>query len=545
MTRNIDNRISLQACIFSVIFVVSFTGLIGCSGEGPNEGIQAVAEASSAKVMATVNGKDGATKKKQPKVLWGEENVSLAGNHSQPLQSQLIPDGVGGVIVVWRDDRNYNPAPPPFPDPFLTDPGLIFDPPPEEPKFINIYAQHLNSRGDITWALGGVPLSMAAGGQYFPQLVSDGEGGAIVVWEDYRSADGANSLYSGIYAQRIGQDGSVLWSSDAAICSAVNSQEKPKITSDGSGGAFIVWQDYRSGGYYEVYAQRINGDGEPQWAVDGVAISTVPNNPRPLFPEIIADGSDGAIIVWQDYSVGEFFIYAQKIDEDGVSAWEDNGVSVSSVHAAYQHVPRPLSDGSGGAIIAWLGDTYENDENIWAQRINGNGELQWGAEGARIPSSPSGRSPQIASDENGGVIIAWENNLRDIYAQRLDSSGTIQWPADAGVPICTAENSQYDPQITSDNMGGAIITWYDYRNYGLVVDDSIQGMDVYAQRINKEGEVLWKTDGAEISTEKLHQARPKIVTDGYGGAVIIWDDSRASSGVDVYGKRISVKGKHH
>jgi len=605
MTINIDNGISLRRCIFSgIFFVVWFACLAGCAGGGTEAGnpsekpqdlpepkiveitpkevkagstvtitgsgfgddpsagrlfvggvamesiiswsdqeIQAVVpeEALTGKIKATINGEDS-DDEMHLIVLWDEQNptnVAIPGNHSSPMQAQLISDGSGGVIIVWRDDRNYNPPPPPSLDPFLDDPmQLILDPPPEAPKLINIYAQHLNSRGQITWDLDGVPLSLAVGGQFFPQLVPDGEGGAIVVWEDYR-----RSGDSDIYAQRIDKDGLVLWPPDVAICSAAGDQGKPKIISDGAGGAVIVWQDFRSG-EYEVYAQRINGDGVPQWAADGVAISTVPNNPQQLFPEITSDGSDGAIIVWQDFrNDAELFIYAQKIDGNGAVAWEDNGVRVSSVPASYQYVARPLSDGSGGAIIAWRGGTYKNGKVLWAQRINESGELQWGSEGSRIPSTPYTRPLQIISDENGGAIIAWEDDRdrSDIYAQRLDSSGNIQWSAE-GVPICTAQYDQYGPQMTSDNMGGAIITWYDYRNYNIVVDDTLQAVDVYAQRINKEGEVLWTADGVEISTAKHSQMYPEIASDGYGGAVIIWEDGRSGTGVNIYAQGVSASG---
>jgi len=588
MTLNIDNGISLRRCIFSAIFfVVWFAGLAGCAGGGTEAGnpsekpqdlpepkivgitpkevkagatvtitgsgfgddpsagrlfvggvemdsiiswsdgeIQAVVpeEALSGDIKATINGEDS-DEEVQLVVLWDEENptnVAIQGNHMGPLDTQLVSDGFGGGIIIWKDSRNY---------------------PPEQ---ISIYAQHLNSRGQTTWDLGGVRLSSvssasAYGGQFFPRLAADGNGGAIAVWQDDRTVGGSD-----IYAQRIDKDGRVLWSSDAAICLAAENQERPAILSDGSGGAIIVWHDFRSGEYYEVYAQRINGDGEPQWAVDGVAISSVPNNAQPLVPEIASDGSDGAIIVWQDYSLGEFFIYAQKIDGNGVVAWEDNGVPVSSVPVDHQlNTSRPFSDGFGGAIIAWRGDYYKNDKDLWAQRINKNGELQWGIEGARIPSLPSGGVPHIISDENGGVIVAWDDSRGhdDIYAQRLDSSGNIQWAAE-GVPICADADSQVAPQMTSDNMGGAIITWYDYRNSDIAVDaDSFQGADVYAQRINKEGEVLWKADGEEICTAKRRQELPKIVSDGYGGAVIIWEDSRTGSSVDIYAQGISANGK--
>ena len=62
------------------------------------------------------------------------------------------------------------------------------------------------------------------------------------------------------------------WVQDgAAICTVAGVQEYPMIASDGAGGAIITWHDARSGNY-DIYAQRVNASGTPQWAVNGVAI---------------------------------------------------------------------------------------------------------------------------------------------------------------------------------------------------------------------------------------------------------------------------------
>ena len=64
------------------------------------------------------------------------------------------------------------------------------------------------------------------------------------------------------------------WTADGvALCTAANDQINPQIVSDGSGGAIITWQDYR-GGNYDIYAQRVNASGAVQWTADGVAVCT-------------------------------------------------------------------------------------------------------------------------------------------------------------------------------------------------------------------------------------------------------------------------------
>lgn len=71
--------------------------------------------------------------------------------------------------------------------------------------------------------------------------------------------------------------------------------------------------------------------------------------------------------------------------------------------------------------------------------------------------------PQIVNDGAGGSIVVWpEYNLQgsaetDIYVKRLDPGGNILWTT----VMCSAPGNQRDPQVTSDGLGGAIITWVD------------------------------------------------------------------------------------
>ena len=55
--------------------------------------------------------------------------------------------------------------------------------------------------------------------------------------------------------------------------------------------------------------------------------------------------------------------------------------------------------------------------------------------------------PTIISDGSGGAIIAWMDSRSgahcDIYAQRINASGVVQWTAD-GVAISTAAGAQIE-----------------------------------------------------------------------------------------------------
>jgi len=379
------------------------------------------------------------------------------------------------------------------------------------------------------WTPDGNAICTASDGQWLPTIVSDGSGGAIITWQDVRS-----STNNDIYVQRVNALGAVQWTADGvAICTDVSDQANPTIVSDGSGGAIITWQDFRSGNS-DIHAQRVNAAGVPQWTVNGVAIST--DDSWDMNPTIVSDGSGGAIITWMDLrSWSSWDVYVQRVNASGAVQWVANGVAICTV-ANDQGYPRIASDGSGGAIITWM-DYRSGMPLAYAQRVNASGAVQWTPDDGVAIAATTGFQvyPIITSDGSGGAIITWTDpggSSADIYAQRMNAAGVPQW-TEYGAAICTAAYDQGYPAIASDGSGGAIITWMDYR--------SGSAFDVYAQRVNTSGVPEWTADGVAICTAVGDQNAPAIVSDGSGGAIITWMDLRGSD-YDMYVQRVNTSG---
>jgi len=66
------------------------------------------------------------------------------------------------------------------------------------------------------------------------------------------------------------------WSSSPKVNNPISIGAADRInsasTSDGAGGAIIVWQDKRNGSNFDIYAQRVSGTGNALWTVNGLAI---------------------------------------------------------------------------------------------------------------------------------------------------------------------------------------------------------------------------------------------------------------------------------
>ena len=396
----------------------------------------------------------------------------------------------------------------------------------------DIYAQRIDANGVEQWLANGVAVCTAIGDQGAPQLISDGVGGAIITWRDGRIDLNNND----IYAQRINANGVGQWlATGVAVCTAIGSQGVPQLISDGSGGAIITWSDARSGTVLtsgDIYAQRINANGVGQWLANGVAVCTVTGNQGS--PQLISDGSGGVIISWWDYRSGSSQVYVQRINANGVGQWLANGVAVCTA-IGYQGAPQLISDGAGGVIISWV-DNRSGNHDIYTQRINANGVGQWLANGVAVCTAIDNQDiPQLISDGAGGAIFTWED-LRSgsyhIYAQRINANGVVQWLAN-GVAVCTATYYQLSPLLISDGAGGAIITWE-----GII---SVGTNDIYAQRINANGVEQWLANGVAVSTALNNQSYHQIISDGAGGAIFTWEDLRSGSS-HIYAQNICADG---
>jgi hypothetical protein len=400
----------------------------------------------------------------------------------------------------------------------------------------NLYAQRVDANGQMQWMVDGATICDAPEYQSNPSMVSDGTGGAFITWQDRRD----NTQYPHIYAQRIDPVGNVHWAVNGIpICTDSAGQYSPVILADGVGGAIIVWNDFREGGpSSNVYAQKVDASGNALWPVNGIRICNPPGAEQNI--SLVSDGAGGAIVIWEDGRVGNSTpnIYAQRVDSSGAERWTTNGIAICDTASCV--MPHSTSDGMGGAIISWSDLRQVNAYHIYVQRIDSVGTVLWAHNGMPVNAgSYNATHHNIVSDGSGGVIIAWEDILSattnfDILAQRLDPSGAMQWNTN-GVALCTATGNQVNPTIASDGANGAVVTWGDKRGGGSFGD-------IYAQKISAAGAVQWTTDGVAISTAASDQNTPTITDDMNGGAIITWSDKRSNVGYDIYTQQVDSLG---
>lgn len=432
---------------------------------------------------------------------WIENGVAVCIEDASQMNHQITSDGENGAIMVWEDRRAGEYC---------------------------IYAQRADAWGRMRWTTNGVAICTASGNVSAPAVAGDGAGGAFIAWADNR-----NGNYD-IFVQRVDADGTPLWMTDGiAICTATDNQSNPLITSDGAGGAYIVWIDYRDG-YPGFFAQRINGNGIVQWTSNGEVVNNITGDKGN--PAILLDSLGGLIVAWDNVAVGGNDILVQRLDSDGNMKYAASGQSICAADG-YQMYPQIISDELGGAIIAWYDRRNGIDWDVYTQRITNLGSTLWTINGEAIctVSGPQNLTGLVRDDMRGAIITWYDYRISGpgIYAQRIDRYGAVQWGADGKMVI--DEEYGFASFAVSNGLGGAIISWtlhqqesYDY--------------DIFAQNIDAGGDALWPADGICVTNAWEDQNNHRITSDGRGGAVISWEDKRNGTTSDIYAQRIEADG---
>ncbi len=434
-----------------------------------------------------------------------DSTVSIAVAPGNQWNVRLASDGQSGAILVWQDRR-----------------GGTID---------KIYVQRVSSSGNPLWQQNGIPVAATNGYQYYPQIVTDGRGGAFIAWQDNRSGAAYN-----IYAQHVDANGNFLWTANGVLLSnSSGEQYNPQLTSDSLGGLIVTWQDNRSGGF-DIYSQRVLSSGVLSWGLSGQVVCAATSDQ--IEPMVTCDGSGGAFIGWLDYraGVGSTDVYCQHLSSSGLPLWQTDGIAVCNAPNMQWNLSM-TPDGFNGVVLAWQDRRLGTVDNIYAQRINSVGTIQWIANGLQLASASGNQYyPQISLDGFKCYVATWQDNRNgldyDIYAQRINPKGMILW-SPAGNPICTSSGNQYNPQVVAKGSS-VFFTWQDERG---------NDFDVYAQRCDLSGQPFWTVNGVGVAMLPMDQVNPQLVSDGFEGAVIAWDDYHLNTGsTDIFAHRIGANG---
>ena len=326
-----------------------------------------------------------------------------------------------------------------------------------------------------------------------------------------------------------------------AVCGRDGEQTLPKVAATHDGGCYVSWEDLASGNY-DVYLQRLDAQGVAQWAADGIAVSTHPQDTWITDYDLAVDQQDNAILAFNDIRDGaDRDIFAYRVSPAGEQLWGPDGLTISA-NEGFEPDPQICVTTEGNVVFAW-----QEDSVLHLRKVDAAGQDLWDPHTVTLTDEYPLSIPRLASAPEDGVLLQYLKALgtqfwspKHLYVQRFDAAGQQAW-AGLGAPIETLGGfgPQMRPDLAADGAGGAWCHWYETRGGQL---------HAFAQHLMADGSVAWTVNGVQLSTTATElQDQPRLVVDPQDGEAVvelyyrITDLNQGLSGVA--GQRLSPSGE--
>ena len=395
----------------------------------------------------------------------------------------------------------------------------------------DLWAQKVDGAGNMVW---GEPVLIDGkpDRQEDPVITRTNDNNYVIAWIDF-SAD----LDGDVYAQKIDGEGNLLWQEGGVpVCTLAGMQIALNMEPDNEGGVYIIWVDSRNPSK-DLFGQRLSANGSPLWIINGIPIATGLGDE--MQNTMLPDGEGGMIIAYTHSYAGNDDLYAKRFNANGTMVWQ-NTLVISEAEGSQSDI-RMAALNDGNFVFTWA-DKRSADTDIYAQKINLAGDLLWGSY-LIVYSDQNGLArpqvnPRIVKTSDNGVIIVWEDfrldtQNPDLFAQKISASGIKQW-SEQGIALCTAEFAQVGPRLASDNNGGCFVVWDDLRN------GNAPNVDIYAQHLSASGNALWEANGKAICIAPNEQSGSLIKVSN-NIVFINWMDIRNGS-VGIYYQALTYEG---
>ncbi len=398
---------------------------------------------------------------------------------------------------------------------------------------------NINGSLDSTFGLGGIAPSPHNDYDFFY---------AVQIQTDGKIIAGGPAFGDGIILARYNESGSIDTTfgdigyittqiSTYTGASSLILQNDGKILVGGSTGP----EEY----VYDIILLRYNEDGnlDQTFGTNGYTITEIDSSTS--FISSISLQNDGKIVAgggaWSN-TYSDFAL--ARYTSDGIldTTFGTNGINLTSIHPTENRVERInsivlQSDGkivaaglsfygadNGNLVVAryeggsktlanfylsWLDARSGNGNNIYAQKLNGNGIAQWTPNGNFVSDKPV-LNPGLNSHQllfNGSDFLSVFEGTGGIYGQSISEDGSLNWGSD-GVHISTIQSPlNVVNSGNSANQSGAILTFS-----GAGAPTGTQS-NIYAKRVNPDGSLgvitsLQEENDLELNSYTLYQNYP-------------------------------------
>jgi hypothetical protein len=341
-------------------------------------------------------------------MLWGDDGVSVSNSSQTNYSPRLavLPDN--SVVVAWS------------------------------PNSTIVEIQRISSDGGLMWG-DGILIEDNIESLMSPQPIVNSNGHVLVQWIGQSGPIWAAD--SKIYLQKYDLDGNAQWDNPTVAVGPVvfpMGNWSQQLVAEAGGGSFSAWTQF-SGNVQNAVSQHITGEGAIAWT-GGVDLSTNSSNFRMSPMLSVAEETQELMAVWREAngSQSQRGISAQRLDSSGNQLWGSNGVTVVALNSSYDYLDLSMAGFGEELISAYIQQSANMNGDIYANRLDAEGNLVWTDETITVTNSGTAKSDMMAGKGPNCLFIAWTEN-GSVYAHCLRDDGTLGVP-DVSSSGCTADD---------------------------------------------------------------------------------------------------------
>ena len=390
----------------------------------------------------------------------------------------------------------------------------------------NIYAYRVSPDGTSVWGEDGLELSNSGAFDVSPKVCVTSTGNIVVTWQaDYV-----------IIMQKIAPDGTLLWGDNGITMSCADTYSWPQPIAVEDDNILLKFFHDTGPSYAPTrhcYMQKYDSDGIAVWDEDIVVSNAGGISAWTQVFNIISDEDNGCFITWHDSRGGGTISYpfVQHVNSDGSVVFTANGIQLSAEADRQNFYPESVYNAVNEELITYWFQTNGNQNNygITGQKLDANGDLQWGANGNNLinisPLYVQLIAVRAASDD---LIIFYEEytDATNAYVKaiKLDTDGNYSWP-DEQITMCSVASSKVHSVASQFSNNQIIASWEDDRN---------GPKDIYAQNINFDG-TLGVIEYGFIEGNVILNGGIGVVTDVEveAGGVIVNPDTNGNFSISI------------
>ena len=429
-------------------------------------------------------------------------NTNLVIGTVDPNNLKAVQNPEGGIFLTWQDTKAN--------------------------QLEDVFFLHFDFNGNATLRADGKRISNQNVSKINPIISNSLDDAAVVLWKSVASPQ--NEILT---AQKIKSNGFFFWSDEGVEISDGKKEiinYSVVLDKDANTHIAFIEKEKKIPSEYFVRYQKITADGNIAFSKGGMKITSSFSAMNLI--SIKADEDNQPFIFWVGHKPKNNLLLAQRINKAGRALFSAPMLISGLANNVLKYQIVPVTKNLFYAV--WKNQVKQR--TIFHQMFNAGGTVLWEANGRavnKIDADQSNVQAVLASDTT--VIVSWilqKKNERKIFANKFRPNGKSLW-GENGIAISQTEGEQFGQNIIADKIGGAIISWLD-KKVGMTQPN------ILAQRLNRNGLVVWDSKGVPIATfNNSEKSYHNLIGDLSGGAIAIFREKRKNI-VGIFGQQVVV-----